>query len=598
MQKHKPVLAVLPFRVASGAEADTILAEGLVDDLSGSLTRFAGFETVAPMSGSAVAELADREAAARLGASHLLRGRFQCDGERVRVTTSLIDGGNGAQVWSETLDTPAASVFALQDELVGRISATLIARMEEAALQAARRKPPESLAAYELTLRGMALLKRGTTDADEQARSLFQQALEIDPHYARAHAGLSLSWFNEWSCQFWNRFTENRRLAYEHAHRALEIDDSDAMLHLIVGRVLLYQRHFEQASWYFDRALALCPNDVETLIQLSFSELYLGRPEVGLAHAEKAMRLNPYHPNYYYAYAAVPHFTMRNFEKALEIGSMAVGVPIVDAPCFAAVALARLNRMDEARQRFELFKKVFRDRITYGREPEPGECRRWLSDVNPFRRQQDLELLLDGVAELGGDDGTGSPGASPARHPGIAHATGFVRCDGGWRVDFAGRRAILPDLKGLEDIRRLLERPDEDVHCLDLAGREVETYSGDALLDGKARQSLKARILDLQEELAEAEYMNDPGRAERAREELDTLVETLSNALGLRGRERRLGSMSERARTAVTWRIRHAIRKVEALHPELAGHLGAHIRTGTFCVYRPRPPIDWRFAGD
>jgi hypothetical protein len=164
-------------------------------------------------------------------------------------------------------------------------------------------------------------------------------------------------------------------------------------------------------------------------------------------------------------------------------------------------------------------------------------------------------------------------------------------------VDFAGQRIALPDLKGLHDLRRLLERPGEEVHCLDLAERSETAYGADAALDDRARAALKARIRDLGEELAEAEDMNDIGRAERARTEVDALVETLSRALGLGGRGRRLGDLAERARTTVTWRLRYALRKVEAAHPALGRHLAASVRTGVFCFYRPEAPVAWSFDG-
>jgi hypothetical protein len=117
---------------------------------------------------------------------------------------------------------------------------------------------------------------------------------------------------------------------------------------------------------------------------------------------------------------------------------------------------------------------------------------------------------------------------------------------------------------------------------------------GDAILDDKARMALKARIRDLQEGLAEAEDMNDLGRAERLRAELDQLVGTLASALGLGGRGRRIGSLCERARTTVSWRIRYALRRIEGVHEPLARHLANSLRTGTFCSYRPERPVAWR----
>jgi hypothetical protein len=161
-------------------------------------------------------------------------------------------------------------------------------------------------------------------------------------------------------------------------------------------------------------------------------------------------------------------------------------------------------------------------------------------------------------------------------------------------VEFAGKTAQLPDLKGIADIRVLLETPDSEVHCLDLAGRHGDG-SGSEILDEKARGAVKRRIRYLQEALAEAEDMNDSGRAEAARAEMDQLVEALAAALGLGGRARRLGDAAEKARTSVTWRIRHALRRIEAAHPALGRHLANSIRTGTFCRYSPEHVVAWSF---
>ncbi len=174
----------------------------------------------------------------------------------------------------------------------------------------------------------------------------------------------------------------------------------------------------------------------------------------------------------------------------------------------------------------------------------------------------------------------------------------FARQGRNWVVIFRSNRAIIEDMKGLHDLARLLALPGDQIHCLDLPGRTVDRYAGDSALDAAARQELKARIQELQEELAEAEDMNDVGRAEQARDEMDRLIEALAKALGLGGRDRRLGNLSERARTTVTWRLRHAVRRLREVHEPLARHLDHSLRTGTFCTYGPEQPTTWRLVGD
>jgi TolB-like protein len=582
----QPVLAILPFAAAGD---DGFIAAGLHEDICGELTRFRSLKVISPGSVAVVAGLTDPEIAGRLGATHVMRGRLRRGGDRLQLSAALSDARSATQLWSERIDMPADDPQALEQTVLARIAATLNARLEEAALAGARRRPAASLAAYELTLRGLARLREGTLEADEDARVLFERALAIDPLHARAHSGLALSWFNEWSCQFWDRFEEASRRAYQHAYRALELDDSDAMVHLVIAKVALYRRAWEQAAWYLDRALALCPNDAELLVQASVLEVYLGRPEAAVEHVDRAMRLNPYHPNHYFALAAFARVFARDLEGALAFRARSDAMPFVDAPAYCAFAAAHLGRMDEARSELDRYHAEYRAKITFGGEVAPGAPANWLFDINPFRRPEDIAFLLEGFRRL-----DAVPEVPPEASPPATAAALLAPVGDGWIAEFGGTRAILPDLKGLHDIRRLLERPGEEVHCLDLAEREAEG-PGDAVLDERARAALRARIRDLQEDLAEAEDMNDIGRAERLRAEMDTLVETLSRALGLGGRGRRLGDLSEKARTAVTWRIRHAQRRIEAAHPALGRHLANALRTGTFCHYRPETPVTWRF---
>jgi tetratricopeptide (TPR) repeat protein len=173
---------------------------------------------------------------------------------------------------------------------VARVAAALAIHTDEARLAIARRKPLVSLEAYECWLRGRECLQRGTVEADAEARRFFERALEIDPHFARAHAGLSLSHFNEWSCQAWVQWDEKERLAYTHAARAAELDNTDAMDEIVLGRIMLYRRRFDEAAVHVDRALALNPSDADVLAHGALCRAYLGDGASGVELADKARR--------------------------------------------------------------------------------------------------------------------------------------------------------------------------------------------------------------------------------------------------------------------------------------------------------------------
>ena len=182
----------------------------------------------------------------------------------------------------------------------------------------------------------------------------------------------------------------------------------------------------------------------------------------------------------------------------------------------------------------------------------------------------------------------------PRRPARSALARGVFRRDGElWTAAFEGQTVRLVEVKGFADLARLLAQPGVEVHCLELADRPAEVSSGDVVLDDRARREIRARAVELQREIDDADAAHDLGRAERAREELDRLVDSLAGAIGLGGRARGLGSPAERARSAVTWRIRSAIKKVAAVHPRLGRHLDNAVRTGHFCVYQPEAAIDW-----
>jgi hypothetical protein len=153
------------------------------------------------------------------------------------------------------------------------------------------------------------------------------------------------------------------------------------------------------------------------------------------------------------------------------------------------------------------------------------------------------------------------------------------------------------DSKGLRDLAVLLAQPGREVHCIELMGGSDVGGSPGPVLDAAARRQYEQCIRSLQEDIDDARTANDLARAERAEAELDALVDQLTQAFGLGGRERPAGAAAERARSAVTWRIRAAIRSVTAVDGETGAHLSAAVRTGTWCAYRPEPPITWQVEG-
>jgi hypothetical protein len=181
-------------------------------------------------------------------------------------------------------------------------------------------------------------------------------------------------------------------------------------------------------------------------------------------------------------------------------------------------------------------------------------------------------------------------------------AATWRRTGAGWSVTYLARTADVPPVKGMADLARLLSRPGEEVHVLDLVGPTAGAapVQGDLgeVLDDRARAAYRQRLTDLDERIADAEADGDSDALARATEERDFLVAELTGAYGLGGRPRKAGDPAERARTTVTSRIRDAVSRVERVHPDLGRHLRASVRTGTFCSYSPERPQAWEVVSD
>jgi hypothetical protein len=167
---------------------------------------------------------------------------------------------------------------------------------------------------------------------------------------------------------------------------------------------------------------------------------------------------------------------------------------------------------------------------------------------------------------------------------------------------------VLPDLKGLRYLERLLASPGQELHALDLVAAESAPdaldgatrvdSSGLLVLDEVAKAAYRRRLVEVEEDLDEAVLTNDLAREEVARRDRDYLVDELARAVGLGGRDRRTGGSAERARTSVTRSLRYALARLSTEHPDLGAHLSRRLRTGTYCCYEPDPlsPVTWRLG--
>ena len=213
-----------------------------------------------------------------------------------------------------------------------------------------------------------------------------------------------------------------------------------------------------------------------------------------------------------------------------------------------------------------------------------------ITSVPPVPRLDAIGLAWNVLAEM-----TTTEHALERDPSATAVAEGSIRRLGDvCEFSFAGRPVTLRTTKGVDDLLRLIEADGREIHCLDLVGVAVEESSTGEVIDAEARRNYEQRIRDLQAEIDEAEAHSDYARAYRHQAELDTLIDHLAAALGHGNRTRRAAGSAERARSAVTHRLRTTIRQLGRAHSLLGRHLTHAVNTGTYCSYRPEQPIVWR----
>jgi hypothetical protein len=168
----------------------------------------------------------------------------------------------------------------------------------------------------------------------------------------------------------------------------------------------------------------------------------------------------------------------------------------------------------------------------------------------------------------------------------------FLKENEVWQIAYEGKQVLMTEVKGFIDLAKLLGSPDNQFHCIELMGSGLEA-NAEPLFDERAKRSYQGKILELQEEIRWSENNNDLKRSTGLHEEYDQIVEHLTTSLGLKGKIRKSHNNLDKTRSAVTWRIRNAIQKIEKAHPMLGKHLSASVKTGILCYYAPEKTIRW-----
>ena len=376
----RPSIAVLPFTNMSGDPEQEYFADGMVDDIITTLSRFPELFVIARNSSFVYKgrPVDVGQVARELGVRYVLEGSVRKSGSRVRISGQLIDTASRAHLWADRFEGTLEDVFELQDHVAERVVGELLPSILKAEIERAKRKAPASLAAYDCFLRALPLFAAETGEAE--AVRLVEEALRLDPKFARAHA--MLAHLNEQ--RYRDRGNENRddakAAAERHARAAIAYgwDDGWALAH--AGFVLAIPVKDVAASrTALDRAVFLNPNSAVALTFRSIVRATTGDPRGGIEDAEGALRLSPRDPFAYSSEIAlsVAYFDLADYRRASLHARRALDLKPDFVPARAALAISALARGDRTEAAAEV--KWFEERFA----APPGVVLSGIVDVLP-----------------------------------------------------------------------------------------------------------------------------------------------------------------------------------------------------------------------
>ncbi len=362
----RPSIAVLPFANMSGDPEQEYFADGIAEDIITGLSKLHWFFVIARNSsftykGKAVDV---KRVARELGVRYVLEGSVRKGGNRVRITTQLIDAATGNHLWADRYDGDLTDVFALQDEITKKVVAAIEPRLLEAEGIRSQNRSPEDIGAWDMVIKANSLFWRLTKAETEIAIETLRQAVERYPDYAPAQSTLAFVLLIS-GYLGWRPMGPQLQQAASLAARAAELDDSDPWGHLALGFAAFLTRRTNVAAAEFRRALVLNPNFAAAHGYLGFALALDGQTEQASTHLEEAIRMSPHDPQntIFNTGLAVFHYLAGHYAEAVEYSRKT----LQQRSAFTAghrihvASLAQNGQIDEAREALACLKEMHPD---------------------------------------------------------------------------------------------------------------------------------------------------------------------------------------------------------------------------------------------
>jgi adenylate cyclase len=389
-----PSIAVMPFDNMSGDPKQDSFSDGLSDHIITNLSKVPHLFVIARNStftykGKPVKV---QKVAEELGVRYVLEGSVQKTADRIRVTAQLIDAIKGHHLWAESYDRDLKDIFAVQDEITFEILKALQVKLTGGEKLSIIGKGTENLEAYQKILQAMEVVQRFTPEANIQARQLAEEAIALDPKYPVAYRVIAWSHFNEIHGGWSKNPTKSFKRAVQVAQKAVELDDTQAGAHILLGMLNLYRRQYEKAIAAGERAVSISPNGAHYNAFFAVILRYAGRSEESIELTKKAMRLSPIYPAWFLASLGTAYRLTGQYDEAIVAlrGCLERDPENVQSYIGLIIAYSQLNRMEEAQA---LVPEILKRR--------PNFALKKYAKALFYKDPAEIERILDALSKAG-----------------------------------------------------------------------------------------------------------------------------------------------------------------------------------------------------
>jgi adenylate cyclase len=317
----KPSIAVMPFDNMSGDPKQEYFSDGMTEEIITALSKISEMFVIARNSSFIYKgkPVKVQQVGQELGVQYVLEGSVRKAGERVRITAQLIDALTGKHLWAERYDRELKDVFELQDEITQKIVIALQVELTRGEQAHIWHRSSHNLEALGLASKALGIFERQTKDDNAKAHDLFKQAIKLDPKYAFAWTYLAWTYLFDAIYGYSGSPDESLIKALDIANKSLAIDDTQPDVHALWGTIYLGQGQHDKAIKSGERSLALGPNNACNTAILAQTMYFAGRAKEAIELMKKAMRLSPYHPDWYLGLLAMAYIMIQRYEEGLQI---------------------------------------------------------------------------------------------------------------------------------------------------------------------------------------------------------------------------------------------------------------------------------------